>query len=931
MHTFLPYVIAGLVTGAVYGLAATGLVLTYKTSGIFNFAYGSVAAMGVFVFYWLNVDKGLPWGLAAAICVLVLAPLEGLLLELLGRALERQGSAVKIVATVGLLLIVLGIGGLWYGSTNGATVPQYLPNSSFILGGVHVTWAQVIVFAVAVLGAAGLYWFFRSFRLGMAMRGIVDDPELLDLTGENPTSVRRWAWIIGTIFATIAGLLISPSLGLDATVITLLVVQAFGAAAIGYFSSLPLAFVGGLVVGLLTSFGAKYSVDVSWLSGLPGGIPFIVLFLVLIFMPARLLADRRPRQALPVRRVWNAPPRIRLIAGVLTLAAFLLIPPAAGWNIIVWTSAVILIPLFLSVGLLARTSGLISLCQYTFAAIGAAAFGHFAGEWHIPWLVAVLLSAAVAVPVGAFVAIPAIRLSGVFLAVATLGLAIFVGNVVFPTNWMFGVTSSGLHTPQPDVSIAGIHLNSTNGFYYLVVVFALAATILVIAIERSRMGRMLRALGDSPTILEVQGLNVNVTLTVVFCISAAMAGVVGVLMGAQYQYATADQFQWFQSVQVVALVIIVIGGTPWYALMAAAAQGLISGYATSPNVADWLSIAFGAGAIAYVYGNRRGGGVAVPQGLRDVLVRLDGRLAAIGPRPKAPTPSATDHLPVAGPDRAETPMRPTAALPTGPGLEARQITVNFGGVRALNDVSLTAGTGQVTGLIGPNGAGKTTLFNCCSGLMRPTSGRVFFDGEDITSLSRPSRAQRGLGRTFQRTQLFDSLTVEENIAVGREAGLAGSNPLRQLASRRVEDSTVRDSTAEAMSLVGIEDLADQQAGLLTTGQRRLVELARVLAGSFSLVMLDEPSAGLDSDETAEMGEILRQVVDRRGLGILIVEHDLSLVRQICERIYVLEFGQLIFEGTPDQMMTSEVVRVAYLGEDFGTEMVTEEAGDRLRQ
>ena len=622
-----------------------------------------------------------------------------------------------------------------------------------------------------------------------------------------------------------------------------------------------------------------------------------------------------------------------MIAGVLTLAAFLLIPPAAGWDITAWTTAVILIPLFLSVGLLARTSGLISLCQYTFAAIGAAAFGHFAGDWHIPWLIAVLLSAAVVLPVGALVAIPAIRLSGVFLAVATLGLAIFVGNVVFPTSWMFGVTSSGVHTPQPNVSIGGIQLNSTNGFYYLVVVFALAATILVIAIERSRMGRMLRALGDSPTILEVQGLNVNVILTVVFCISAAMAAVVGVLIGAQFQYALgrtssssgstpSRSWPWSSSSS---------GGTPWYALMAAAAQGLISGYATSPNVADWLSIAFGAGAIAYVYGARRGGGVAVPQGVRDFLVRLDARLTAIGPRPKAPTPSGTDQVPVARADRAGPQMRPTAALLEGEGLEACHITVNFGGVRALNDVSLTAGIGQVTGLIGPNGAGKTTLFNCCSGLMRPTSGQVFFNGEDITSLSRPSRAQRGLGRTFQRTRLFDSLTVQENIAVGREAGLAGSNPVRQLASRRGEDSAVRDAAAEAMSLVGIEDLADRQAGLLTTGQRRLVELARVLAGSFSLVMLDEPSAGLDSDETAEMGEILRQVVDRRGLGILIVEHDLSLVRQICERIYVLEFGQLIFEGTPDQMLASDMVRVAYLGEDLGTELVTEEAGDRLRR
>ena len=253
---------------------ATGLVLTYKTSGVFNFAYGSVAAMGVFVFYWLNVQEGLPWGLAAAICVFVLAPVEGLLLELLGRILENQGTAVKVVATIGLLLIVLGVGGIWYGSLSGATVPQYLPSSSFSLGGVNVTWGEFIVFAVAVLAAAALYYFFRTFRLGMAMRGIVDVPELIDLNGENPTRVRRWAWIIGTVFATVAGLLISPSLGLDATVITLLVVSAFGAAAIGYFESLPLTFIGGLVIGLLTSFGAKYSVEVSWLGGLPGRHPF---------------------------------------------------------------------------------------------------------------------------------------------------------------------------------------------------------------------------------------------------------------------------------------------------------------------------------------------------------------------------------------------------------------------------------------------------------------------------------------------------------------------------------------------------------------------------------------------------------------------------------------------------------------------------------
>ena len=939
LHSILPYVIAGLVSGAVYGLAGTGLVLTYKTSGIFNFAYGSVAALGVFVFYWLHVTEGVPWPWAALACLLVLAPAEGFLLELLGRALERQGTAVKVVATVGLLLIVLGVGGIWYGSKSGASVPEFLPTDSFRLGGVNVTYSQVIVFGVAVLGTAALYYFFRNFRLGMAMRGIVDDPDLIDLTGENPTRVRRLAWVIGTIFATLAGLLISPSLGLDATVITLLVVQAFGAAAIGYFSNLPLTFAGGLVVGLLTAFGAKYSVDVSWLSGLPGGIPFIVLFLVLIFMPARKLAERRTRPGLPVARPWQAPPRIRLSAGLITLAAFVVIPPAVGLNITIWTTALIGIPLYLSVGLLARTSGQISLCQYTFAAIGAAAFGHFAGSWHIPWLVALILAAAVAVPVGALVAIPAIRLPGVFLAVATLGLAIFVGNVVFPTSWMFGVSSAGVKTPQPHVSVAGLRLDSPRGFYYLVILFALVSTIVILAIEHGRMGRLLKALGDSPTVLEVQGLNVNVIRTVVFCISAAMAAVAGVLIGAQFQYALGDQFQWFNSIQVVALVLILAGGTPWYALFAAAAQGLTTGYITSPNVGNYLSIVFGAGAIAYVYGVHRGRVVEVPLGVRNFLVNLDRRLSAILPRKAVVQPATVVVATVGGaavggllgaPEStrpAASPQLVAAERPSGVGLEVRGVTVDFGGVRALKEVSLRAPAAQVTGLIGPNGAGKTTLFNSCSGLLRPTSGQVFFDGRDITHLSRPRRAQLGLGRTFQRPLLFDSLTVRENVATGREAGLAGSSPMRQLASARSDDAEIQLAVAEAMSLTGIEDLADRQAALLSTGQRRLVELARVLAGSFSVIMLDEPCAGLDTEETVHLGEILRQVVDQRGIGVLIVEHDISLVRQVCERIYVLDFGQLIFEGSPQEMLRSDLVKVAYLGEELeqGVGGQTEEA------
>ena len=239
--------------------------------------------------------------------------------------------------------------------------------------------------------------------------------------------------------------------------------------------------------------------------------------------------------------------------------------------------------------------------------------------------------------------------------------------------------------------------------------------------------------------------------------------------------------------------------------------------------------------------------------------------------------------------------------------------MNFGGVKALVGVSLVANEGFITGLVGPNGAGKTTLFNACSGLLRPASGQVLLHGQQITGSSRARRARLGLGRSFQRTELFDSLTVYENVAIGREAAMAGRNPLLQLGSKVGQSALVRSAVAESLELVGINDFAGRQAGLLSTGQRRLVEFARLIAGDFTLVLLDEPSAGLDSEETERFGEIVKTVVRERGIGVLLVEHDMGLVRRICQNIYVLDFGQLIFEGGPEAMMHSDVVRAAYLG------------------
>ncbi len=241
------------------------------------------------------------------------------------------------------------------------------------------------------------------------------------------------------------------------------------------------------------------------------------------------------------------------------------------------------------------------------------------------------------------------------------------------------------------------------------------------------------------------------------------------------------------------------------------------------------------------------------------------------------------------------------------------MTVRFGGLVAVDGQTLTAPRGRITGLIGPNGAGKTTTFNAISGVVRPTSGTVHLFGTDITHTPTQARARMGLGRTFQRMELFETLTVVENVAMGREAAMAGSHPFKHLVRSRAEAKEIATRAGSALELCGIADLARRRPVDLSTGQRRLVELARVAAGEFKILLLDEPSSGLDGSETELFGEILLSLVREQGVGILLVEHDMALVMSVCAHIHVMDFGKPIFEGSPREVQTSELVRTAYLG------------------
>jgi ABC-type branched-subunit amino acid transport system ATPase component len=247
------------------------------------------------------------------------------------------------------------------------------------------------------------------------------------------------------------------------------------------------------------------------------------------------------------------------------------------------------------------------------------------------------------------------------------------------------------------------------------------------------------------------------------------------------------------------------------------------------------------------------------------------------------------------------------------GLEARNLTIVYGGHVAVSSVSLSAQVGRITGLIGPNGAGKTTTFNACSGLLRPASGSVFLFGDDVTRRRPAARARKGLGRTFQRVEVVNSMSVRTNVALGLEARMVAGNPIRQVFTSRREVHAITGAVEEALEACGITNLADHPVATLSTGQRRLLELARVIAGGFKLLLLDEPSSGLDEGETAQFGRILTRLVSDGRVGVLLVEHDMSLVMAVCDHMYVLDFGNLIFEGSPAEVQASPLVRAAYLG------------------
>jgi len=593
VKAYLPFIVAGLASGSVYAIAAMGLVVTYKTSGVFNFAHGAVGMAATFVFYSLRAHGGLPTWLAAGIAVLLVGPAIGVVIDrLLLRRLEGAPSSTYVVVSLGLLIATQSLFLVLYGPAPRRVEP-FLPQSTFRLPGVNVGWDQVILVVIAAASGVGLALFFRT-RFGTLTRAVVDDRPLAELSRVNAGGVTTASWVIGCAFAALSGILLSPLLGLDAVRLTLLVLYSFGAAAVGRLVSLPLTYAGALAIGVAAQLATKFVVGHQSLAGLPSSLPFIVLFAVLVFSPKGKFAELTRTDQRSGRTGAVAAGRFpaRLIVALALLAAVLPGRLSSG-RLLTATAVAAFVLVFSSLGLLVGMSRQVSLCHVVFVALGATTLARLL-DAGVPYLAALLLAGLIMVPVGALVAIPAIRLSGLFLALATFGFGVLAQNLLYPTKAGFGGQAI-LTIRRP--AIFGLSLRGDKAFFVFVVVLVLAGVVAVEVVRVTRLGRVLRGLADSPTAMQSLGVNPLVPRVLVFCFTGFLAAVAGGLLGTLTLSVNAQTFDFFQSLVWVAALVtagpLSLGG----AVLAAVLLVWVPAVFDSARVVQWQPFAFGLAAI----------------------------------------------------------------------------------------------------------------------------------------------------------------------------------------------------------------------------------------------------------------------------------------------------------------------------------------------
>ena len=561
MHSLLlTYFVIGLVTGCLYALTASGLVVTYQTSGIFNFGHGAIGMFMAFTYWQLAVPWHVPWPVALILVLGVVAPLSGALMErFLIRPLYGATLGVTLVVTLGILLFLLGVADSFWKPTVTRHLPDIFPGQIRLFA-VVVTYYELMVLVVSVLVAVGLRVLFTRTRVGITMRAVVDDRDLTARAGASPARMAQLSWALGASLAALAGILIAPLQYLDQFNLTILVITGYAAAVVGRLKSLPLTVAGALLLGMIDSYAVGYLPN-SLLSDLRPVIPMAMLFVALLVLPQDRLRTARLGVG-KTRRLSSLPVSIALGVAFVAMVAVVGNVLSAS-SVLTFGQGIVLGVVMLSLVLLTGYGGQVSLCQMTFAGLGAFFMGKlFGGNSVVGLAAAVLLPAAV----GGVLAVAVLRLRGLYLALATLAFAYAMDSLFFNHLLGFG----GI------LSVGRVAVQSDRGFLIEVAVLFALVAVGVLALRRGPFGRSLAALNDSEVACASLGMNITVTKVVAFTMAAGIAGLGGALYGGwQGQVGPAD-FAMLTSLTL--LLIITLGGIDTVAGAFAAAML----YALSP-------------------------------------------------------------------------------------------------------------------------------------------------------------------------------------------------------------------------------------------------------------------------------------------------------------------------------------------------------------
>jgi len=590
MTSFLSFTILGIFTGAAYSIAASGLVLTYATTRVFNIAHGAMGMVMAFTFWDFSVRQGLPTWLALFLVLGVVAPLMGWFVQrTMMRGLGDAPVSVSLVVSVGLFVGLIGVAQqVWPPETR--FVLPFFPASGVSLFGLYVTAHQLITIALSAVVAGLLYLLLNRTRIGTAMRAAVDNPALLELYGGRPERVAALSWAIGASLAALAGVLLTPVIGLQYFELTLLVVNAYAAAMLGRLKSLPLTFAGAMALGVLQSWAVAYIPSEGNLAGLRAVIPALFLMVVIVAMPQAQLRIGQVKGivAVPVPGVR----RSLQVAAVVLACGVVLLPGMSDTNLLLAGTAATYAIVMLSLVLLTGYGGHVSLAQFSFAGVGALTYA----KLDDPTVTGLLVSALAAALVGALVALPVLRLTGLYLALSTLAFGLLMDKLVFQASFAFGFNGS---LSARRLSLFGWSITNDALYVIVMLLFFLGLGVGLLTLRRGRLGRILIAMRDSPAacgtlVLELRWFRVGL-----FATSAGVAGLAGALFAGLRGTISAQEFQVFASLPLL-LLAVVAGVT---SVSGAALGGFLLmlmpvAAADHPQLAGLVFVVIGFGAVA---------------------------------------------------------------------------------------------------------------------------------------------------------------------------------------------------------------------------------------------------------------------------------------------------------------------------------------------